>query len=480
MIQTERLFGLTDANDRILSLARRLAVLLPLVAATIQLSTTFFIIFVAEAVGNGSYMAGMRTVGILIVIMLLVQVSLDYPTGVIGDWLGQRFIIASAFFSFAIAFYLVSLVTVQTPFLLLVAIYVAMGIGQSQMSGAFEAWFDNNYRVAMPGDTERKQYGVFWGKIGMVFQVVATISMIPGSILASIYGRPWVFQLQAFLCVIIAISVLYTITDYPEVREGRQDRPTFQEYKSLLSDGVKFLFSAPFVTFFILGTTVTASVGIVWMELLLFPMYFSYLLTDIAVSGFRTVLFLPGIVQTERSGVWSQRFEPKKWIPRFRLAQGGGFLFYIAFAIIMLVFPPIANDTMIALTLPFTELVIMEIPQASIIPVFLITIVFTLSGFFGGFAEILTQRVLLDVIPNRIRNSMYSLSPTIATIIAIPQIAVFGWLIPLAGFPLTMMLCGVISLFGVLMIHKGLKHPLPTLTTEETTPPIEVAIEINE
>ncbi|MDF1537857.1 MAG: hypothetical protein P1Q69_03035 [Candidatus Thorarchaeota archaeon] len=186
------------------------------------------------------------------------------------------------------------------------------------------------------------------------------------------------------------------------------------------------------------------------------------MITDVAVSSFRTVLFVPGIFQQERSGVWSRRFEPKTWIPRFRFLQSTGFVFYMAFAAIMFFFPPAsAAAEMLMLTIPYTQIVIMQLPVSSILPVLLMTITFTSCGIFGGFAEILTQRELLDVIPNKIRNSMYSLSPTIGILLAIPQIALFGWLIPTAGFPVTMTLCAIISLVGVLMIAKGLSHPKP-------------------
>ena len=88
------------------------------------------------------------------------------------------------------------------------------------------------------------------------------------------------------------------------------------------------------------------------------------------------------------------------------------------------------------------------------------------ASFFGGFAEILTQRVLLDVIPNKIRNSMYSLAPTIATLFAIPQIALFGWLLTIIGFPLTLMSCGVVSAMGVLFIIHGFRHERPIIEGE--------------
>jgi MFS family permease len=478
MSRTSTFYGLTDANEKILSLAKILSILLPVVSATITLSTTFFMIFVAEAVGQGSYIEGLTMVGVLVVIELAVQTSLDYPTGAIGDWIGQRYIISSAFLTFSLAFYLVSLVTSATPIALLVLIYVLMGVGDSQMSGSFNAWFDNNYRVAMPGDKDRKQYGVFWGRVGVLFQIVSTAALIPGSILAVFLGRAWVFQLQAVLCIVIAVVVMRVIKDFPEVRAEHTERPSMSEYTDLLKSGVSFLFSDRYVLFMILGATLINGTGMVWGNLILFPMYFSYLLTDVAVSSFRTLLFFTGIFTGERSAAWSRRFEPKKWIPRFRSMQSAGALFYFVFAAIIHFFPPVTSGEMITLLFPYTQIVIMQLPAFSVLPALLMTITFTITGLFAGFAELLTQRELLDVIPNRIRNSIYSLSPTIALLFAIPQIAFFGWLIPTAGFPLTLVLCALISLLGVGMVRKGLSYPKPVIAegASETKLPEEVVV----
>jgi hypothetical protein len=198
-------------------------------------------------------------------------------------------------------------------------------------------------------------------------------------------------------------------------------------------------------------------------------MYYLYLITDVAVAGFRTLLFVPGIFAQERSGIWSRRFDPKKWIPRFRLIQTCGFVFFWVFATIMFLFPPVASDSanIVSIFWPFTQIQLLTLPLENFLPIILIFATFVTTSFFGGFADILTQRVLLDVIPNRIRNSMYSLFPTIATIFAIPQIALFGWLITLIGFPLTLASCGVVSLLGVLMIVQGFKHDIPRV--EEAT-----------
>ncbi|MFX1484208.1 MAG: MFS transporter, partial [Promethearchaeota archaeon] len=379
--------------------------------------------------------------------------------------------------------------TTTTPYLYLVAIYAIQGFAQSQQSGAWGAWFDNNYRVAMPGDSDRKQYGVFWGRMGMMMQIVATASLIPGGILAVVFSRPWVFQLQAILALILAILVFRLVRDFPEVEEQRQGRPEMSEYVSILKGGVSFLFKHRFVRNIIVGGMLATSSIMVWGNLILFPMYFLYLITDVAVASFRTLLFLPGVVAQERSGIWSRRFDPTTWIPRFRLLQTCGFVFFWVFALIMWVLPPAPPDgNTLIVYWPYTSVEILTLPVENILPIAIIFTTFVATSFFGGFAEILTQRVLLDVIPNRIRNSMYSLSPTIATLFAIPQIAVFGWIIavPIIGFPLTLTLCGIISFLGVLMIRNGLHQEKPEPEEEcwangtEKTQPLEEVISDDE
>jgi len=469
MSRMKSFLGLPDATDKVVRLAKIMGILGPLANVIFTLSTTFFVIFIAEALGGGPgmYLQGMGLVGTLVVVQMVVQIVLDYPTGAVGDWIGQRYIIAGAQVSFGVAFVLISFVTVDTPFIYLVGVYALMGFAQSQSSGAWGAWFDNNYRVAMPQDTDRKQYGVFWGRMGMVMQVVSTASLIPGGILAVIYSRAWVFQLQGVLAFVFALAVFRLVRDFPEVEEQRAQeggRPDMGEYVSILKGGVTYLFMHSFVRYIAIGSMLAVSSIMVWGNLILFPMYFLYLITDVGVASFRTLLFIPGIFSQERSGVWSRRFEPKKWIPRFRLMQTCGFIFFWVFAAIMLLFPPAAESTnVLTLYWPLTSIALLTLPIENIIPIALIFTTFVSTSFFGGFAEILTQRVLIDVIPNRIRNSMYSLFPTLATLFAIPQIALFGWLITIIGFPLTLAACGITSFAGVMLIIHGFRHEPPEI-----------------
>ncbi len=474
MSRTSSFMGFTEDDQKALHLGRILMILLPTANIIFTLSTTFYTIFIAEALGGpGGYIEGLGLLGVLVAIEMVTQTLLDYPSGALGDAIGQRWVIAIGNLLYGVVFFMVSFVTPSTPFLYLVLIFALQGVAQSQISGAWSAWFDNNYKVAMPTDKDRKIYGKFWGRMGMISQIASTLALIPGSILAVIFQRPFVFQLQAIGAVFFALLVLRYIRDFPEVEALREERPSMGEYTSLLKEGVSYLWKTPFVKYLVLGSMLAASAISVWGQLILFPLYYSYLITDVAVATYRTIAFIPGVAANERSGIWSQRFEPKKWIPRFRLLQACGFVFFVILAFVMFIFPPVGEAAqMIQVLWPFTSLVLIELPVQHIIPIIVLFSLFTVSMFFGGFAEILTQRVLLDAIPSRNRNSLYSLQPTILLIMATPQIAIIGWLIPAIGFPATLLICGTVSLSGVLIIRYSLtlEKPVVELDDADSTP----------
>ncbi len=460
-------FGLKDAKPEVVRLASIYTSLSLLMQIAFVISTTFYLIFVAEALGNNNFLVGMTYVGILVIIEMVVQTLFDYPTGVIGDWLGQRYILATAYLTYGIAFYLVSLVTTASPFILLVFIYALMGFAGSQQSGALGSWFDNNWQVSMPEDEGRKEYGVFFGKFGMLAWLTNTLILIPGGLLATIFGRPWVFQLQAIMCAIISILSLRLVRNLPDTDELDQKRPTMDEYFSLLREGVQYLFSTPYVKYLLIGSMLVNSCIAVWGNLILFPMYYSYLLTDVAVASFRTIVMVPLVFYAERSGVWAKKYEPKKWIPRFRFVQSAGAVFFWIFAIIMITFPvPPPDSPMIDFTLPGTDILILRVPVGSVLPVAIMILVFFVVGIFYQLANVLTSRVFVDAIPNRVRNGVYSLFPTVVLLLSIPQIAVFGWLISVS-IPLTLILIGMISTVGCLLIRKGLQHPHPQELEQE-------------
>ena len=473
-------FGLRDAKPEIVRLVKIYTSLSLFMQVAFVISTTFYLIFVALALGDDDFIVGMTYVGVLVIVEMVVQTIFDYPTGVIGDWLGQRYILATSFLTYAIAFYLVSFVTTASPFLLFVLIYALMGFAGSQQSGAMGSWLDNNWRVSMPEDEERKEYGVFLGKIGMLFWLTNVLILVPGGILAVIFGRAWVFQLQAIMCVIIAILSLRLVRNLPRTDELDQKKPSMDEYVSLMKEGVQYLFSSSYVKYLLIGSMLVNSCIAVWGNLILFPMYYSYMLTDVAVASFRTIVMIPLVFYAERSGVWARRFSPKKWIPRFRFLQSAGAVFFWLFAIIMIVFPvPPPGSPMIDIYFPGTSILILRVPVDSLLPVVLMIVVFFVAAIFLQLAGVLTSRVFVDAIPNRVRNGVYSLFPTVVLLLSIPQIAFFGWFISVS-IPGTLVLIGIISTIGCLMIRKGLQFPHPKEQEQEYSESADDSLEHTE
>jgi hypothetical protein len=177
---------------------------------------------------------------------------------------------------------------------------------------------------------------------------------------------------------------------------------------------------------------------------------------------------LPFVFYSERSGVWAKKYEPKKWIPRFRFLQSAGAMFFWIFAAIMFLFPvPPPGSPMIDVYLPNTEILILRVPLGSILPVMIMIVVFYVMGIALQLGGVLTSRIYVDAIPNRVRNGVYSLFPTVVLLMSMPQIALFGWLISIS-IPLTLILVGVISSIGCLLIRKGLQYPHPKELEQDT------------
>ncbi len=454
-----RFFGLEEESKRVQYLAKVSAAFMPIAALAFMMSSTFYSVFVAETLFPPpiNLSVGMAFVGILAAISMATQLVLDYPTGGVGDWIGQRWILSASLICFAIAFFLTSIAHLIPYFWFFVIIYIITAIGSALNSGAIAAWFDNNYRAAAK-DPERRAYSVAQGRMGMFFQISATAVLIPGAIMAVVMGRQSVFLFQAALCIILGFSALFIFRDFPEVTENRPHR-SLRNYYHLLKEGLKFSFSTRMVMFYLIGTVIIASTIIVWGNMLLFLIYYTYLAySDIAVAMFRTVLFAFGVLWIERAGIWTRSLSPPKWIPRSRVLQTCGPLFYFAFATILFYMPPLT------IILPFPLMYLQ-------IPTILISAGFILTGIFSAFSNLLNQRLLLDLIPDKIRNGIYSLIPTLTLIFAVPQTLFFAPILILYNTATVLFGLGIISSLGVIILWMGLRRvPEKAVTVEEAGP----------
>jgi MFS family permease len=134
---------------------------------------------------------------------------------------------------------------------------------------------------------------------------------------------------------------------------------------------------------------------------------------------------------------------------------------------------------MIEFLFPFTDIPVLIIPVGSILPITLMIIIWFVCGVFSSIRQILTQRVLLDVIPNEVRNSVYSLFPTVLLLFAMPQIIIIGWVISEFGVPPALILCGLVSLAGAFMLRKAFTYAMPERAKPSVVPAeeLEIALE---
>jgi hypothetical protein len=147
-----------------------------------------------------------------------------------------------------------------------------------------------------------------------------------------------------------------------------------------------------------------------------------------------------------------------------------GVVFYALLAVLFYIFPAPTDPTnTIQLLIPFTDMIIIEMPVESVIPMVLLLILFAFFNFTTYFADILTERVMIDVIPNRIRNSMYSLFPTLVMVMAVPLVLAFGWIVPAYGFPVTFTLLSLFGLLGYLLLKRAFSYPITKAADLEVT-----------
>ncbi len=449
-----RFFGLEDESSRVQYLAKVAAAWMPLAALSFTMSSTFYSIYIATLLFPSDIIIGFAFVGILAAISMGAQVVMDYPTGGIGDWIGQRWILAASYFCFGIVFFLTALGIFFPNFWFFLIVYLLTALAAALNSGALMAWFDNNYRTAAK-DPERKAYSKAQGRMGMVFQISATAMLIPGALLAVVIAPTGVFFFQALMCVVLSLCALIIFRDSSEVIANRPKR-SLRSYFSILKEGLKFSISSRLVLLYLLGSVLMSSTIVVWAEMILFLIYWQYLgLNIVAIAVFRTFLFAFGVLWIERAGIWTRNLEPPKWIPRSRLLHTCGPVFYFAFAAIYFFLPPLG----IFIPFPFMYL------QLSTI---IICLGFIITGIFGAFSNILNQRLMLDLVPDKVRNGIYSLIPTLTLLCAIPQFIIFVPIIITYGPVVVLFGLGCVSAIGVVILYVGLKAaPKKTVIVEE-------------
>ncbi|MFX0139285.1 MAG: MFS transporter [Candidatus Hodarchaeota archaeon] len=383
------------------------------------LSNTFFVLFSIDNIG-------FALTGVTLSFTFLIQLLFDYPSGSLGDWIGQRWVLSISFACYGIAFFLMTTAQTFTSFMI---IAFFNGFGNAQNSGAINTWLDNNYqKVIEQGDPERKVYGFSRARVLTMTRVASAVAFMTGGFLATQISRQFVFGIQAIFALIIIIPIYILIIDEKteeSLKIDSSNQGSSNNYLSHLVGGIKFLVGSKAPFFFITGTALIFASFAIWGNLILLPLYFGYAGSDDIAATLRTSAFVIGVPISLYTAKISQRFQKDK-VPLLMFLFV--FLFYPGF-ILVTTFIPITNELNLA------GCIITVIWLNALIPT-----LFDLG-------TILRQRVMLDLVPSENRNAVYSLIPTIISSMGIFLLPISGVIIE--GYGLTM---GIVVAFLVAVV----------------------------
>lgn len=419
--------GLQDLYGETREFLYKYVVLSVIGAIILNLTSTFYLLYIIDNVG-------FLQAGIIGGCLLFVQFIFDYPSGSLADKIGHRWVYALSIFSYGIA---LSILVFYNTFEGFIVFAFFQGFGTAQLSGVLESWVDNNYKVLtdQKEDPERKIYGFFMNRLNSLTITVTVISFIIGGFIATSVSRQMAFAAQVFCMGFLILLILklmknHTLYNVSLIKDKKES------YSSYFAGGIKFFLSSWRVFFFILGISLVSIPWMIWGNLILFPLYFGYAGNDMFTSVLRTIIFIIGVVlQIFVFSKLSKKISDK-WQPYLLL---GNACIYFTGIILILTFNPIGNSFNI---LGFVSIIFL---QNGIMNMFMI-----MEGILRG-------RIMIDLVPSEFRNAIYSLIPTIYSIISVPVIVITGSLIESYGLIAGILMAQVFALLGgifVLISHK--------------------------
>ncbi len=361
--------GVIDLSNQAHSLIKKFLIYSILITTLFMLSNTFYILFFIDAIGYGE-------VGILLAIGFLTQAVFDYPTGVLSDWIGQKWVLFVAFIGFSLSY---GLLCFASTFMELLVVYLIQSLSSAQFSGAMDTWFDNNYKITAD-DPNREVYGLFKGKSNAIFDITGSTMIILGGLLATVFFRETVFMIQAVGMLFLAFLILFTMKDYNDIERSEK---SFNVYLQKFQEGLSAVASDYRVLFLVLGVTIYQSTLVIFGNFVMLPIYFGYTGSDFGASLFRYSLWITGTVCMWVIVDKIKEWNPFKWVPRVHFVHT--FYFYFVLAFILFIFP--LNNEFLLIGIILSGLTIQ------------------LGHFMRMMMFILLQRVYLDLIPDSRRNS---------------------------------------------------------------------------
>ena len=387
-----------------------------------SLSWTFFSLYAIDKMG-------FTLTGIMLAVMLFTQFIFDYPSGSMGDYIGQRWVLTGAYLLFGIGFFFLA---IAQDFPTFIIIAIINGLGSALFSGALDSWLDSNYKKVDSIDTDRKIYGFARSRVNTANNVAFAASFMTGGFLSTLYSREIVFSIQFFLSLIMVIIVLTQIKDIsskiPIINAERKK----SQYFSYLEGGVRFMFSSKAVFFLLLGMAFITATWTIWAMIVLFPIYFGYTGDDFGANLLRTIIYLSGVPV----GLYVAKFSKRLSIEDYSK-------FLLVF--LVLFFPAFIS-----------LLTIIPVQNAFNLTGFVWTAFIMITiGFLYKTSEVLRMRLMVDLVPSKNRTAVYSLLPTITSLLSMLLLPMVGNMIDIYGLVAGVVVVGSVFSAGFLLIAIG-------------------------
>ncbi len=380
----------------------------------VMLTNTFLILHALEFVS-------ITELSMILAVQFAIQAIVSYPSGAIGDWVGQRWLLFIAALSYGFGFILLSQ---AFDFLTVLVSFALVAIALSLESGTYISWFDNNYKLYAKEDRDRRTYSQFYGKFTMFNQILLALSFILGGFFLVFIGRQVMFLIQGTLLLLVSVFLLRFLRDHQDLKRGRM---SIRSYFRYLRGGVTTVAQNTTLRLMILGIMISGAGWAIWSGLILFPFYASYATTDALTALLRSSIFILGAIGVGIAGMISKRIRKlQRWLALAVLLTD--VTFFIGVYAIMLTNP--AQSTFV------------------LVSVALMAITFAMSFSPRYLADVLMPRFYLDVIPNENRNAVYSLIPTLTMIVSIFAVPIGGILIELLSLETTIIVLAANGLVG--------------------------------
>lgn len=409
--------------SQLATLVYKMTLLNILMIMSYHMSSTYLVLYITDWVGVGGFTllfsAGMVT-----------QTILDYPSGGLGDRFGYRTVLSVAYVLHIIA---LIVLTCSTDLVGFAFYFFLKSIANSQESGALQSWFDTQYQHLSASnvfDIDRKIYGLYYGRLTVVLQISSAPVFVLSGFLAGSFGRKFLFISQALLTFPVLLFIILYINSVHTSESQNLSSWTFRKvwrsYLRTLKTGVKYVAHVKGLFFFLISQSLATVAITLWLRFIFFFVLIGYTGTDELAGILRSALYLVSIFVGYFTASMSKRLDPGTWIPRLLVLWS--VVFFGGYIAMMLVWP-LSNT----LVIPAVLVMVLILSPASsvIVPSYMIA----------------QRKLMSQVVPSEVRNSVYSLIPTFVTILLPFMALILGELVSLQG-----LMTGLIFLSSILLL----------------------------